>query len=114
MPRFLYDSYGNPVGYINGDFIHTLGGTPVGQVVDTHVHKLSGEYVGELYKDMVVNMNLGDLGNIGHAGNPGNPGYFGIPENRGAIETKYTDVFDDLLDRIDINREIKPFQRHLF
>lgn len=113
MPQFLYDTYGNPVGYINENFIHTLGGTPVGQVNDTHVHKLTGEYVGELYMDMVVDMNLGDLGNIGHGGNPGNPGFFGIPENRGAVETGYTDVFHKLIDNININQDITHYRYHL-
>lgn len=113
MERFIYDRYGNPVGYINGCYLHTLHGIPVGQLSDTHVHKMTGEYVGELYMDMVVDMNLGDPGNIGHGGNPGNPGFFGIPENRGAVESEFTDVFYKLLERVNIQQEIKNFQRRL-
>ena len=114
MDGFIYDRNGNPVGYINNNYIHTLQGIPVGQVNDTHVHKLTGEYVGELYMDMIVEMNLGDLGNIGDGGNPGNPGFFGIPENRGAVEIEYPEVFTRLLDRVNVEEEVGKYKRHLF
>lgn len=111
MPQFIYDKRGNPLGYINKKFIFTLRGQAIGQLNGAHVHKLSGAYVGELYKDMVVDKNIGDFGNIGHPGDPGNPGSFGIPTNRGVLNYGYPDVSHKLLDRVDYaNESIHSYQ----
>ena len=101
MANFLYDQLGNPVAFIEGDFVHSILGQAIGQVREKHIHKLSGEYVGELYENMVVDMNIGDPGTIGDCGDPGNPGFRGIPKNRGVIDTEYTDVFFKLLERVN-------------
>jgi hypothetical protein len=74
-----------------------MNGTAVGQLIGTHVHKISGPYVGELFKDMVVDMHLGNFGNVGNCGNPGNAGSPGNPGNRGAQNHGYPDVFSKLL-----------------
>lgn len=73
-----------------------MNGAPVGQLNGTRVHTMSGEYVGELYRDMVVDRNLGNRGNIGNPGNPGNVGSPGNPGNRGSISIGYRDVFNKL------------------
>ena len=110
MPEFIFDRLGNPVGYINGIYIHTLHGEAIGQIRESHVHKLSGEYVGELYNRMVVDKKIGDFGNIGHPGDPGNPGFYGIPKNRGAVEIEFTEVFQKLLDRVNSTESIEYYK----
>ena len=101
MPDFIYDTKGNGVGFVEGSFIHALSGQPIGQVRGTHVYKISGEYIGELYDKMVVDMNLGTLESIGHNTDPGYPVYRGVPQNRGAVETEFTEVFYLLSERIN-------------
>lgn len=110
MKQFLYDRYGNPVGYIYDNFIHTLHGKAIGQVRETHVYKLTGEYVGELHDSMVVDMDIGDEGNIGHSGYPGNPGFFGIPAKRPSSESEYNDVFRKLLDNVDAFEAVDKYK----
>ena len=88
MTDYIYNSRGNPVGYIRDKHIYKLIGQAIGQIQGTHVHKLSGSYVGELHKDMVVDKHLGNPGNAGHPGHAG---------NRSVICYGYRDVSDDLL-----------------
>lgn len=110
MSGFIYDSRGNGVAFIEGSFIHSLSGQPIGQVRETHVYKISGEYIGELYNSMVVDMNMGTLESIGYSIDPGYPFYRGIPENRGAVEPEFTDVFHQLSERINyIDNSLKNF-----
>ena len=101
MSGFIYDSHGNGVGFIEGDFIHSLSGQPIGQVRETHIYKISGEYIGEIYNEMVVDINIGTLESIGYNIDPGYPVYRGTPKNRGAVETEYTEVFYLLTERIN-------------
>lgn len=101
MPKFIYDQLGNPVGYINKDFIHTLHGQAIGQLNGNNVHKMNGEYVGQLDMDIVVDTNIYEPERIGHRGDPGNPGYYGIPENRGSAKIEFVEVFRGLLDRVN-------------
>jgi len=101
MSGFIYDRHGNGVGFIEGEFIHSLSGQPIGQVRETHSYKITGEYIGEIYKEMVVDMNIGTLESIGYNIGPGYPVYRGIPKNRGAVETGYTEVFYLLTERIN-------------
>lgn len=96
--KYIYDSQGNAVGFINGRYIHSIHGEAIGQIDGTHVHQLAGSYVGELDYDMVVDKHMGNLGNIGHPGNPGNPGSPGNPGNRGSVNYGYHDVFYKLLE----------------
>ena len=105
MPGFIYDSKGNGVGFIEGNFIHSLSGQPIGQVRGTHIYKISGEYIGEIYNGMVVDMNLCTLESIGYNIDPGYPVYRGIPKNRGAVETEYIEVFYLLTERINYTEQ---------
>ena len=110
MANFIYDQLGNPVAFTEGEFIFSILGQAIGQIRDTHIHKISGEYVGELYQDLVVDMNIGDLSNIGHRGDPGNPGFKGIPKNRGVVDTEYTDMFFKLIERVNyVDESLKKF-----
>jgi len=110
MSGFIYDSRGNGVGFVEGNFIHSLFGQPIGQVRQSHVYKISGEYIGELYNGMVVNMNIGTLESIGYSIDPGYPVYRGIPKNRGAVDLEYTEVFYLLSERINyIDQSLKSF-----
>jgi len=61
-----------------------------------NVHNISLQYVGELYKDMIVDMHLGDYGSVGNCGNPWMYGSPGNPGSRGSANYGYPDVFDKL------------------
>lgn len=99
MVKYIYNSHGSAVAYIQGRYIHSLRGQAIGQIAnETHVHRLSGQYVGELHKDMIVDKHLGNRGNIGNPGNPGNTGNPGNPGNRGSVNYGYQDVSSKLLD----------------
>jgi hypothetical protein len=97
MVKYIYDSRGSAIGYVQGRYVYSMRGNAVGQIVgETHVHRLSGPYVGELHRDMIVDKGLGNLGNVGNPGNPGNAGNPGNPGNRGAINYGYRDLSSEL------------------
>ena len=54
MAMYVYNTRGEPVGFVMETFIHTMDGQPVGRFMGSRVHRLDGTYVGEFYKDMVV------------------------------------------------------------
>ena len=54
MAMYVYNTRGEPVGFVMETFIHTMDGLPVGRFMGSRVHRLDGTYVGEFYKDMVV------------------------------------------------------------
>ena len=111
MHGFIYDSKGNGIGFIEGDYIHSLSGQPIGQVRGTHIYKFSGEYIGEFYNGMVVDMNLGTLESIGFSIDPGYPVYRGVPKNRGAVETEFKEVSYLLSERINyIDQSLNNFR----
>jgi hypothetical protein len=98
MLKYIYDSRGLAVAYVQGRYVYSMHGDAVGQLVNgTHVHRLTGQYVGEVYRDMIVDKHLGNLGNVGNPGNPGNAGNPGNPGNRGAVDYGYPDVSAQLL-----------------
>lgn len=96
--NFLYNSFGQAVGFWHRGYVYDLNGRPIGQINGTHVHKLSGKYVGELYKDMVVDKRIGDLRSIGNSGVPGKMECPSNPGNRGAVNYGFPDVFGKLLE----------------
>lgn len=97
MVNYIYNAKGVVVGFWSGKYIYKIDGTPIGQLDGNHVHRISGQYVGELFKDMIVNKNLGSFGSIGSSGSPGSYGNPGNPGNRGSVNYGYPDVFDKLL-----------------
>ena len=98
MIDYLYDSKGNPAGYLDGEFIYSLKGEAIGFVDDTNVYKISGYYIGELLEDMVVDMKLNGMPRLSGIPKPGNIGSLPKPGNRGAINLGYPDVFFRLLE----------------
>lgn len=114
MPKYIYDQLGNPVGYLNSGYVHTLHGQAIGQLDGENVHKMNGEFVGKLVDGMIVDTKELEPGRIGHRGDPGNPGFHGIPKNRGAIETGHPVVFNKLLDRVNYEDEsVNKFKQKL-
>lgn len=114
MPKYVYDDMGNPVGYLNSGYIHTLHGQAIGQLNGPDVHKMNGEYVGKLQDNMVVDTKERHPERIGHRGDPGNPGFYGIPDNRGAVESDYPVVFSQLLERVNyVDESVNKFKKKL-
>ena len=54
MTMYVYDTGGEPVGYLFEATIFALDGVPLGRVIGSRVHRFDGSYVGEFYKEMVV------------------------------------------------------------
>jgi hypothetical protein len=85
----IYNAFGNPLGFYNGDIIYGLDGHAVAQLRGTHVYTMGGHYVAELDDDMVLDKNL-SLGSIGARG-AGSRGARGMG-SRGARGTSYPDA----------------------
>jgi hypothetical protein len=51
---YVYDTGGEPVGFLFETFIYDLAGTPLGRIIGSRVHRLGGAYVGEWFHQMVV------------------------------------------------------------
>jgi hypothetical protein len=54
MAMYVYNTQGEPVGFVMETFIHTFEGQPVGRIIGSRVHRFDGTYVGEWWKEMVV------------------------------------------------------------
>ena len=54
MTMYVYDTGGEPVGFLFETFIYDLGGTPLGRIAGSRVHRLDGSYAGEWHHQMVV------------------------------------------------------------
>jgi hypothetical protein len=54
MTMYVYDTGGEPVGFLFETFIYDLAGTPLGRIIGSRVHRLGGDYVGEWFHQMVV------------------------------------------------------------
>jgi hypothetical protein len=54
MTMYVYDTGGEPVGYLFEATIFTLEGAPLGRVLGSRVHRFDGSYVGEWAYQMVV------------------------------------------------------------
>lgn len=54
MAMYVYNTRGEPVGFVMETFIHTFDGQPVGRIIGSRVHRFDGTYVGEWWKEMVV------------------------------------------------------------
>ena len=64
MAMYVYNTQGEPVGFVMETFIHTMEGRPVGRIMGSRVHRIDGTYVGEFYKDMVVSRPEGRPRNL--------------------------------------------------
>ena len=54
MAMYVYNTRGEPVGFVLETYIHTMEGQPVGRIIGSRVHRFDGSYVGEWWKEMVV------------------------------------------------------------
>jgi hypothetical protein len=54
MAMYVYNTSGEPIGFVMETFIHTMQGEPVGRIIGSRVHRFDGAYVGEWWKEMVV------------------------------------------------------------
>ncbi|MEA3003947.1 MAG: hypothetical protein QOH81_2735 [Sphingomonadales bacterium] len=54
MAMYVYNTAGEPVGFLYETFIHDLEGRPLGRIIGTRVHRFDGSYAGEWFKEMVV------------------------------------------------------------
>jgi hypothetical protein len=54
MAMYVYNTSGEPCGFVMETYIHTLEGEPVGRIIGSRVHRFDGAYVGEWWKEMVV------------------------------------------------------------
>ena len=54
MAMYVYNTRGEPVGFVMETYIHTMEGQPVGRILGSRVHRFDGSYVGEWWKEMVV------------------------------------------------------------
>ena len=54
MTMYVYDTGGEPVGYLFEATIFALDGAPLGRVIGSRVHRFDGSYVGEWAYQMVV------------------------------------------------------------
>jgi len=64
MAMYVYNTSGEPVGFVMETFIHTLDGQPVGRIIGSRVHRFDGTYIGEYWKDMVVERPEGQKRNL--------------------------------------------------
>jgi hypothetical protein len=94
MVRWLYNSDGDPVAYVSGEYVFSARGNFVGKLYpDQQVW--NGNYVGEIYADDRLIYNTEILhGNRGVPGSPGLPGFAGQPAFKGpcTVPLGYNDV----------------------
>jgi hypothetical protein len=64
MAMYVYNTSGEPCGFVMETFIHTFDGQPVGRIIGSRVHRLDGTYIGEFWKDMVVQRPEGQPRNL--------------------------------------------------
>ncbi|MBE0700013.1 MAG: hypothetical protein IH586_24060 [Anaerolineaceae bacterium] len=94
MTRWLYNSDGDPIAFIQGDNVFTTQGDFFGKIYpDQQVW--NGDYLGELFADDRLIYNATKLhGNRKMPGLAGLPAYFGEPPFKGpvTIPLGYRDV----------------------
>jgi len=54
MTMYVYDTGGEPVGFLFETFIYDLAGNPLGRIIGSRAHRLDGSYAGEWFHQMVV------------------------------------------------------------
>jgi hypothetical protein len=54
MTMYVYDTGGEPVGFLFETFIYDIAGAPLGRIMGSRVHRLDGSYAGEWLHQMVV------------------------------------------------------------
>ena len=54
MTMYVYNTGGEPVGFVFETSIYALDGRPLGRILGSRVHRFDGSYVGEWFHQMVV------------------------------------------------------------
>jgi hypothetical protein len=93
MAKWLYNSNGSPVAFINGDNVFSLSGSFIGRLDDNEIWY--GSYKGEILKEDRILYKVNHSSVIhGIPGTPGTPGIPGIPGSKGVISlpSGYEDV----------------------
>lgn len=54
MTMYVYDTAGEPRGFLFETTIYNLDGVPLGRLCGARVHRFDGSYVGEWFHQMVV------------------------------------------------------------
>ncbi len=92
--RWLYNSDGDPVAFIQRESVYSTRGDYVGKLYpDQQVW--NGEYIGEIYSDDRFVFDVSRLhGNRKMPGMPTLPGFFGEPAFKGLITLRF--IFRDV------------------
>lgn len=94
MTRWLFNSDGDPIAFIQGEKVFTTRGDYVGMIYPDKTI-WNGDYIGELFADDRIIYNATKLhGNRKMPGLPGLPGFVGDPPFKGpvTIPLGYRDV----------------------
>ncbi len=85
MPRWLYNSDGDPIAFLSGAHVFTRRGDFLGKLYEDNT-VYNGEYVGELYADDRLIYDGRVLKTArGIPGMPGLPGFIGEPALKGPV-----------------------------
>lgn len=99
MAMYVYDTGGDPVGFVFETSIYDLDGTPLGRIVGSRVHRFDGSYVGEWFKDMVVRRPQGRPRVLPPINTPARrPAAIASYKLRAVVNYGYPDAFQALRD----------------
>jgi sporulation protein YlmC with PRC-barrel domain len=102
MAMYVYNTRGEPVGFVMETFIHTMDGQPIGRIIGSRVHRFDGSYVGEWWKDMVVSRPEGQPRDLHAIPVPPRRVPPGTTYNRRVvIHGGYRDMFPVLAQRVE-------------
>ena len=94
MAMYVYNTGGEPVGFVFETTIHNLEGVPIGRILGSRVHRIDGSYVGEWFKDMVVRRPSGRARTIPPIATPQRRDPPGATfKLRAVVDYGYPDVF---------------------
>lgn len=85
MARWLYNSDGDPIAYISGQYVFSRIGSFVGLLYQDNT-VWNGDYIGEIFcGDRLIEDTRSMRTNRGIPGMPGLPEFIGEPEFRGPV-----------------------------
>jgi hypothetical protein len=85
MVRWLYNSDGDPIAFVDRQYVFSARGDFVGRLYEDN-QVWNGEYMGEIFADDRLVFNANKLhGSRTLPGFPGLPGFSGEPDFRGPI-----------------------------
>jgi hypothetical protein len=96
MAMYVYNTGGEPVGFLYETFIHDLEGRPLGRIIGSRVHRLDGSYAGEWFKETVVDRPGGRPRAIPAAAAPWRASPGTGMRRRAVVDYGFADAFDRL------------------